>query len=162
MRSLQTIAPVDSHLPDTKTPRAGGALHPIGGDAVAARAGVDVLAARARRCRVLLAPRARARIDVVMRAQFVECRGVEGAALRLTHDRPVPLEAVALERGQDIALRAGVAARTVDILDAHDPFAARRACIAIARDGRDQGAEVKRAGRRGSETTAVDRRAGCG
>ena len=29
LRPLQTIAPVDSHLPDTKTPRAGSALHPI-------------------------------------------------------------------------------------------------------------------------------------
>src|SRR5207247_9598945 len=84
LRPLQTIAPIDSHLPDTKTPRAGGALHPIGGNAFAAGARVDVLATRARRCRILLAPRARARLDVVMRAQFIECRGVEGAALRLT------------------------------------------------------------------------------
>ena len=51
--------------------------------------------------------------------------------------------------------RAGLNARRVQVLDAHEPAAAGRPGIEPARERRDQGAEVQRAGGRGREPADV-------
>ena len=128
-------------------------------NAVAAGAGVDVLSACADRCARELAPRARALVDVAMRAQSIERCRVRVAALGLSNDGPIPRETVALERRQDRALRARPRARQVDVLDAHEPLAVRGPGVAIARDGGDQRAEMQRSGGRRREAAAGAHRA---
>ena len=136
--------------------RAAGASRAIWRNAVAARARIDALAACAERRRFELAPRARAR-DTRARARSARASacGVVCRARRLPHDRTVPREAIARERGRIARSAPAAAARLVDVLDAQQPFAAARARIAIARERGDQRAEMQRAGGRGREAAAV-------
>ncbi len=159
LRTLEPVAPLDARGAHAKAPRARRARRAIRRNAVAAGAGVDVLSACADRCARELAPRARALVDVAMRAQSIERCRVRVAALGLSNDGPIPRETVALERRQDRALRARPRAREVDVLDAHEPLAVRGPGVAIARDGGDQRAEMQRSGGRRREAAARDHRA---
>tara|TARA_R110002096_G_scaffold131364_5_gene281178 strand:- start:2014 stop:2298 length:285 start_codon:yes stop_codon:yes gene_type:complete len=70
----------------------------------------------------------------------------------LVGDRPIPLEAAGIEGREDRRCRAGLFARRVDIINTYVPAAAPVARIEVAREGRDDGPEMQRSGRRGGET----------
>ena len=66
---------------------------------------------------------------------------------RLTHNGTVPAEAVSFEGLKDAIGSTGPGAGFVDVLDAHQPFAAVRAGLQITCRGGDDRAEVERTGR---------------
>src|SRR6185503_534636 len=101
--------------------------HAIRRDAVAAGAGIDELAGARQRRRLEVAARARARVEPALRVERVERARVGRRAVGLAHDVAVVREAVARQRGEDVALGARDRARLVDVLDADEPARARRA-----------------------------------
>ena len=142
-------------------PHARGSLAPLAmrcRNCVAAGPRIHALAARADGGRFELAPRARAVVDVGARAQTIEGRRIELGAFRLPDDGTIPGESVALERSEDRGVGAALRARQIDVLDADQPLPAGGPCIAIARDRRDERAEVQRSGGRGCVAAAVGRR----
>src|SRR6185503_10012657 len=100
-----------------------------------------------------LAPRARAPVGA--RAQVLERAQVERRAAALVDDFAVPGETKPLERVQDLRRRARQVARRVEILDAHQPAAARRARVEPARERGNERPEMQRTGGRGREPADV-------
>src|SRR5262249_54154417 len=103
--------------------------------------------------------RARAGIGPSFRDEAVERRLIQRGPRALPHDLAVPLETVSFQRAQNVRGGGLAAARLVHVLDAHQPLPAGRGRVAIARERRDERAEVQRTGRRGREAAAVTRTA---
>jgi len=153
LRPAHTVLELGDHRVVGAHPqRALGAGGAIGGHAVPTGARVDALAGRGDRSLVELAPRARALEQPASRGEDRECRVVVRAPRGLPEDRSVGAEPVALEGGEDAGVRTGNRAGLVQVLDAHEPAAARRARVAAARDRGDERTEVQRSGGRGGET----------
>src|SRR5215813_10531678 len=76
-------------------------------------------------------------------------------SLALADDLVVPSQAEALKRMQDLLGGAGHAAGPVQVLDAHEPATAGRACVEPARHRGDERAEVQRPCGRWGEPTDV-------
>ena len=70
----------------------------------------------------------------------------------LKDDLPVPRQAEALERAEDVVRGARHDARRVEILHPHEPPPARRAREQPRAESGDEAAEVQRAGGGGSES----------
>ena len=68
-------------------------------------------------------------LDRIIVPQLLECGLVGIAPPALVQHRAVPLQAVGLEGAQDIVSRTGHLARRVDVVDAHQPFAAAGAGV---------------------------------
>ena len=92
---------------------------------------------------------------IAVREQAVERLLVEIAPIALAQHRIVGRESECLQRAQLPFGRTGDLARRIQVLDAHEPFAASVARQQPASQRCHQRAEVERAGRRGSETPAV-------
>src|ERR1700694_5923714 len=80
---------------------------------------------------------------------------VKLSALALIDHRIVPLEPEVFERPHDLVSGAGLLARRVQILDAHQPPSARRARIEPAGERSDQRTEVQRPGGRWREPPCI-------
>ncbi len=78
----------------------------------------------------------------------------------LEQHRFVGLESAGRELAQDLLAGPGHLARRVEVLDPDDPRAASRARVEPARERRDEGARVQRAGGRGGEPAPVGHRSG--
>lgn len=139
-----------------------GAAGPSRRQAVAAGAGIAARAVARERLAGELAPGARTGIGEAGRAQALERGRIGFAAFALAHDRAVPFEAEAFQRGEDACGGAGHRARGVHVLDAQQPASAVRARIQEAAHGGDQRAEVQRAAGRGGEAADVGVCAGAG
>ena len=85
--------------------------------------------------------------------------GISGSARALAQDRAVPLQAQGLQGAKNLVGRAVALPRRIEILDAHPPLAMLRACVQIAADGRNQGAEMKFTRGGGREAPAVEGKA---
>jgi len=157
LRALQSVLELDARIADAYPPCPLPPRAAIRGNAAAAGSRIDALAAGPRRRDLEVAARAGAFVDVAGRAQLCQCGRVQFRASRLPHDLAVPFESVTLERAEYRRFGAGEGAGEVDVLDAHAPATAAGACVAIARHGRDERAEVQRPRRGGSETAAVRR-----
>ena len=72
--------------------------------------------------------------------------------LGLKDDVPVPRQAVALERAEDVVGGAGHDARRVEVLHPHEPAPARGAGEQPRAEGRDEAAEMQRSRGRGRES----------
>lgn len=87
-------------------------------------------------CRGNLATRAGAWVETVpIELQTDERRVVCVEPSALNQDFAVPLEAESVQRAQDAVSRTRDRARSIDILDAYQPFAALRPRIKITADG---------------------------
>ncbi len=93
--------------------------------------------------------------DMAFVAQPDEGRLVQVATLALVDRRLVRLQAEGVQGGKDRRAEPGHLARRIEVLDAHQPFAARLARQQPAAERGDQRAEVQVAGGRGGESSAV-------
>src|SRR5262249_49088246 len=141
--SLQAVAESHRFVDDAHAPRARLAPRRRAG---AARPRIHPPAAGTDGRRFELLARARAGVDASLGDQTVERRLIQRGARALPHDLAVPWEAVRIERGKNALGGRFATARLVDVLDAHEPFPAGRGRVAIARERRDERAEVQRAG----------------
>jgi hypothetical protein len=141
--------------PRSGSSRALGGCVTVIADAIAARSRIHAFANPADGVRGKLVSRAHACIDKSALGEPGKRRFIRAGARRLAPHGSVPLEAVTLERVQDVV--GGTRARTgkVDVLDAHEPCARVVACIGIARHRGNERAEVQRTGRRRREAAAV-------
>ena len=73
-----------------------------------------------------------------MRHQCIKGGLIQMRALRLVHHRLVRVKAAGRELLKDELVRTGHTARCVDIFNAHQPFAAMRACVQPTRKGCNQ------------------------
>jgi hypothetical protein len=71
---------------------------------------------------------------------------VTRAVAALVEDWSVPLEAVRLQRADNRISRAFALSWRIDVLDAKQPTTSAGSCLKVARDCRDQRAEVKGTG----------------
>ena len=62
------------------------------------------------------------------RSELVERCAIQIRTLRLPDDFAVPIESVALQRGENFFFRPADDARRIDVFDAHQPPPTRRAC----------------------------------
>ena len=85
-----------------------------------------------------LAARAGARVDVAIELQTDERRVVDIEPPALNQDFSVPLEAESVQRAQDGIGGTRHRARPINVLDAHQPFAAMCPRIEITADGGDE------------------------
>lgn len=99
--------------------------------AVAAGSRVDDSQRAARRIREVSA-RTTAEIRHSFFAQSLNRGVVFGAADALPDDFAIPLESVSVERSNNGVAGAGLFARRINILDAHQPFALLAACLKVA------------------------------
>jgi len=125
------------------------------GQAVAAAAGIDLRAVGAKPQRRIGDLAAGAAAPVGLSGKAVERGLVVRRAAALVLDRAIPGEAEPVQRAQDCVGSPRLHARRVQVLDAHQPAAARRARVEPARERRHQRAEMQRTGGRGREPADV-------
>ena len=101
------------------------------------------------------AARAGTRVDVAIELQTDERRVVDIEPPALNQDFSVPLEAESIQRAQDGIGGTRHRARPINVLDAHQPFAAMCPRIEITADGGDKRTEMQRPGRRRRKAAAI-------
>jgi len=107
LRALQAVDERDRLRADAHAQRALRIARALRRDAAAAGARIDALAGARQRRRLEVAARARARVEPALRVERREGAGIGRGAVGLAHDVAVVREAVARERGEDVALGAG-------------------------------------------------------
>jgi len=155
LRALQPVFVSDRGAADGNPQCARGATR---GSAVSARTRIDVFSTLTHgRSREFLAS-AGAVVDLSRATEDRNGILVVTRALALPHNRTIPYEAVRFECCKDGIRSAGTTSRLVDILDAQEPFAAITPRVAIARNSGNERTEMKRAGWRRREASAISGR----
>jgi len=163
MDGAVAVDPVDDgrRLPGRRDPQSPGARDAPRRQAVAASARIHRLvmplgrdAAREQRLADLLA-RARAGIDAAVGPQAIERTSIGVVPPALPDDRPVGVQAMVRERGEDRRRGARHLAGRVEVFDPQQPSSAMGSGVEKTGQRGDQRAAVQRAGRRWREAADV-------